>query len=101
MRQSAICWLTRSKPVLVLILVGGASLGISALRPSIPSAEGGNVLVLDDFESVTLHGRWQGPARLSGAQPAHGRSCLEVRFDSRSTTLSASLPDSDWSGFER
>ncbi len=101
MRQSAIRWLTRSKPVLLLILVSATSSGISALRPSTLSAEAGNVLVLDDFESATLNGRWQGPARLSGAHPSHGRSCLEVRFDSKSTTLSASLPDSNWSGFDR
>jgi hypothetical protein len=61
----------------------------------------GKVLVLDDFETDASLSRWQGPCRLSTTHPAHGNSCLEVKFTSPSTTLSMPVKEGDWSGYDR
>jgi Beta-galactosidase/Beta-galactosidase trimerisation domain len=57
--------------------------------------------LLDDFETAAPLTRWQGPVKISTAHPAHGKNCLEVQFDSRSGTLTTSLQDGDWTGYER
>src|SRR5438034_5911588 len=74
---------------------------VTALSSSILSREPGKVAVLDDFESGLAPASWHGQVRLSNSHPAHGRNCLEVKFDSNSATLSTSPQNANWSGFER
>jgi len=74
---------------------------VMALSSSILSRESGKVAVLDDFESGPAPAGWHGQVRLSNSHPAHGRNCLEVKFDSNSATVSTSPQNGNWSGFER
>ena len=64
------------------------------------SGEAGKVRVLDDFEAESSLSQWQGPLRLSSAHPAHGRNCLEARFDASSSGFSLLVKKGDWGGYD-
>jgi len=82
-------------------LPGTLLVAVMALSSSILSRESAKVAVLDDFESGPAPAGWHGQVRLSNSHPAHGRNCLEVKFDSNSATVSTSPQNGNWSGFER
>ncbi len=59
------------------------------------------VLVIDDFESISSLGKWVGTLTLSHQFPAHGKNCLKL-YSSKGNALrmeSENIPK-DWSSYE-
>jgi len=83
---------------LVLSALAGGVLLVSTPTLSRPEPR---TKVLDDFERAAPLTGWQGSAKISAAHATHGKNGLEVQFDSRSGTLTTSLQDGDWTGYER
>ena len=77
------------------------ALGIVLVSDSLLSRPAPQVKVLDDFEAEASLTHWQGSVRVSTTHPAHGRNCLEVRFDSQSGILTTPFQEGNWTGYDR
>src|SRR5437867_10107962 len=80
-----------------LVLLASVSLAVVFLTKLTLSQPSARVQVLGDFESELDLNHWRGPIRLSTAHPSHGKNCVEVQFDSNSSSFSISPPDGNWS----
>ncbi|MGC4052777.1 MAG: hypothetical protein QM757_25890 [Paludibaculum sp.] len=60
----------------------------------------GSVRVLDDFETASSIGRWEGPIVLAHGPAAHGISSARVAFAAGHSRISSRQLGSDWSGYD-
>ncbi|MBW7997871.1 MAG: family 14 glycosylhydrolase [Candidatus Glassbacteria bacterium] len=91
----------KAKPCLALLCSFLAVLACSSPQTPRQSAETGEVLVLDDFESEQSLEQWDGPGSISTAKVAHGNSALRLDLSDRTRRrlVSESLTP-DWSGYD-
>ncbi|PYV86119.1 MAG: hypothetical protein DMG05_20765, partial [Acidobacteria bacterium] len=94
--RAAFTWRKYGGFVLAAVAFGVMLVSTSTLSRPTPQ-----VKVLDDFETDASLTRWQGSVKISTAHPAHGRNCLEVRFDSHSGILTTAFQEGNWTGYER
>lgn len=60
----------------------------------------GSVRVLDDFETASSIGRWEGPIVLAHGPAAHGTSSARVAFTAGHSRFSSRQLGRDWSGYD-
>src|SRR5262249_54649206 len=92
---------THSRPSYVGFVLSALAGAILLVSTSTLSGPESRAKVLDDFEAAAPLFSWQGSAKISTARPAHGKNCLEVQFHSHSGTLTTSLQDGNWTGYDR
>ena len=80
----------RAAPLLLLLLASGYG------RP-----QAGNTLVLDDFETSSAAGQWEGPVEISTEHASHSRHSMKARLERGRAQFSSTRLAPDWSGHDR